>query len=378
MPSPYRCIQCNAQDLSFDYWTQEHLRQGRLLCAQCGQNYDLHMGVLNTLTEPSGRVQSVLADRYRKGLGHGDKAPASGQGDWQDFLVQRVQSLGEYPGFEVHRVNFERLMDRVFRKQAHSRCTFLHLGCYQADYFLKRLIWRKHTVYGCDLNLNMSEDMWVWLESPEDPRFAVSDFAKLPYKEGAFDYVLVTESIARTPEPEKTLKEILRVLKNQGAMLIVSEPLQGLIGSSGGSDAYSYGSLLKNLRKAGFGRRRIYFPEYYYQMISLGRFSGLKRKVLARVLHWLWKIPGLAQFTKHQLLVPAHQLLGLPVTMVAYKPKKAIKDGIFSLFQDVRVEWESGADEPELQDDPMKRLSIRGDVGDRRTDGRDDKGDRRN
>ena len=48
--------------------------------------------------------------------------------------------------------------------------------------------------------------------------FSVQDMFHLPYADGSFDVVIVSNALHIVPEPEKALAEIRRVLKNDGVL----------------------------------------------------------------------------------------------------------------------------------------------------------------
>ena len=58
--------------------------------------------------------------------------------------------------------------------------------------------------------------------------FEVADATDLPYENHSFDVVLIANALHVMPEPEKALKEIERVLKEDGLLIapnFVSHPL---------------------------------------------------------------------------------------------------------------------------------------------------------
>ena len=49
--------------------------------------------------------------------------------------------------------------------------------------------------------------------------FSVQDMFRLPYADGSFDVVIVANALHIVPEPEKALREIRRVLKDDGILI---------------------------------------------------------------------------------------------------------------------------------------------------------------
>lgn len=54
---------------------------------------------------------------------------------------------------------------------------------------------------------------------PTKLRFEVADATALPYEDGSFDAVIISNALHIIPEPERALKEIDRVLKPGGIMI---------------------------------------------------------------------------------------------------------------------------------------------------------------
>ena len=53
----------------------------------------------------------------------------------------------------------------------------------------------------------------------ENLHFSVQDMFCLPYADAAFDVVIVSNALHIVPQPEKSLREIKRVLKNDGVLI---------------------------------------------------------------------------------------------------------------------------------------------------------------
>ncbi|XGI82802.1 methyltransferase domain-containing protein [Halorutilales archaeon Cl-col2-1] len=70
-------------------------------------------------------------------------------------------------------------------------------------------------------------------KSLEDVRFARGDAHRLPYKDETFDYVVSAGSIEYWPDPEKALRDMRRVTKEGGEVLVVgpNEPDSALFRS---------------------------------------------------------------------------------------------------------------------------------------------------
>ena len=54
---------------------------------------------------------------------------------------------------------------------------------------------------------------------PSNLHFEIADAAALPYADNSFDVVLIANALHVMPAPEKALKEIRRVLRDQGLLI---------------------------------------------------------------------------------------------------------------------------------------------------------------
>ncbi len=59
----------------------------------------------------------------------------------------------------------------------------------------------------------------------------LADMISLPFKEGVFDYVLISSSIHHSSDIKKTLSEIYRILKPDGRLILLNEPSSGVFGN---------------------------------------------------------------------------------------------------------------------------------------------------
>lgn len=71
-------------------------------------------------------------------------------------------------------------------------------------------------IFACDINKN-HQGLYL---NEERTRFINCDIAQLPFKENNFDFILCNGVAHHTPDPNKTVRELLRVLKPDGVMHI--------------------------------------------------------------------------------------------------------------------------------------------------------------
>ena len=138
--------------------------------------------------------------------------------------------------------------------------TLLDVGCGTGN--LLSLISSKYEVQlsGVDISKNMLEIAQDKLGEKADLR--VGDSENLPFDDDTFDIVTCTDSFHHYPRPENVLKEMKRVLKPKGRLLIVDPyaptPFRQLVNiymhfnKSGDVKIYSKTEIHKLLENTGF------------------------------------------------------------------------------------------------------------------------------
>ncbi|HCG00504.1 MAG TPA: hypothetical protein DEV93_08150 [Chloroflexi bacterium] len=121
-----------------------------------------------------------------------------------------------------------------------SRSRVLDLGC--AFGFGTRRLLPKYSAFGHDLSAAYIERA---RQSVPQAAFTNGSAENIPYPDGFFDGVLLLDVLEHVPDEEATLKEVHRVLR-PGGRLVVSVPNQGLLAG--------WDSL--NLYRTIFGDRR--------------------------------------------------------------------------------------------------------------------------
>jgi ubiquinone/menaquinone biosynthesis C-methylase UbiE len=97
--------------------------------------------------------------------------------------------------------------------------SFLEVGCAQG-YYLKKALRKTNKVFGVDIT---KEFILEAKKTGADTRIASGE--KLPFNKEMFDFVLCTETLEHIPDWKKSVKEIKRVLKKKG-VVIVTIPLE--------------------------------------------------------------------------------------------------------------------------------------------------------
>lgn len=76
-------------------------------------------------------------------------------------------------------------------------------------------------ISGIDLSRGMLKKAREQLKNCDNIRLSLSDVGSLPYKDNHFDAIFCTESFHHFPDPHDALKEISRVTKPKGRVIVV-------------------------------------------------------------------------------------------------------------------------------------------------------------
>lgn len=135
----------------------------------------------------------------------------------------------------------------------------LDVGCGTGNVLCK-LVNGKRELFGIDLSENMVEESRKRMDRDADIK--VADSEHIPYKDNTFDMLVCNASFHHYPHPEEVLREMKRVLKNGGKLLIgegyAIQPFRTLLNFSFhfsySGDFHSYGKheLIRMLKANGF------------------------------------------------------------------------------------------------------------------------------
>ena len=122
---------------------------------------------------------------------------------------------------------YQEIIDRVRNLEG---IKILDLGCGNGNIINLLKKERKADYYGLDISENMIEE--AKKKCGEDVKFTVGDSENLPYQDGQFDIIICNASFHHYTNPESAIKEIKRVLKTGGTLILgdptVPELLRGL------------------------------------------------------------------------------------------------------------------------------------------------------
>lgn len=154
------------------------------------------------------------------------------------------------------KVMYEPLLEEL-EKDAEGK--LLDVGCGTGN-ILCKLVNGKRQLFGIDLSENMVEESKKRMEGNADIK--VADAEHIPYKDNFFDTLICNASFHHYPHPEEVLKEMKRVLKSGGKLLIgegyAIQPFRALLNlsfhfsDSGDFKSYGKHEFIRMLENNGF------------------------------------------------------------------------------------------------------------------------------
>lgn len=135
--------------------------------------------------------------------------------------------------------------------------TLLDVGCGTGN--VLALLPSEKILYGIDLSDKMIKIAQNRLPTTN---FVIGDSENLPWKDATFDVINCTDSFHHYPHPDNVLKEMFRVLKN-GGRLVIADPFYSRVkrfcinsfipfSNSGDFRVYSQEEITSLLKNAGF------------------------------------------------------------------------------------------------------------------------------
>lgn len=310
-----RCPVCYEENLIFYITNENHIeiREGYIKCQDCGKSYEINNGIVNLLVNPSPEIINE-----QKGWTTLEKAVVN----TDELMLSLPDAFGEHkPLWKSQAENFHMMFPRL---NLNGTETVLDLGsgrCWSTRFLSRKGCY----AVGLDILLTkyvglFTSDIYIDRENIYFERVCGS-MNTLPFRDQVFDLVFISATLHHSSNISITLKEVSRVLKIQGQVFIINEPVAGLTKSVKldcteiemgiNEHVYRLWKYLRELRRAGL-RYRIYpYIGCYARIINL-----INRGLITIFPEQLFrkKICGLKVYA--QLL-----FLGGVLNLIAYKPE---------------------------------------------------------
>jgi ubiquinone/menaquinone biosynthesis C-methylase UbiE len=154
------------------------------------------------------------------------------------------------------KVMYEPLLNELNKNQ---KGKLLDVGCGTGN-ILCKLINGKRELFGIDLSENMVSECSKRMA--HNAEIKVADAEHIPYEDNFFDVLICNASFHHYPHPEEVLKEMKRILKKGGQLLIgegyAIQPFRALLNlsfrfsDSGDFKSYGKHEFIKMLEENGF------------------------------------------------------------------------------------------------------------------------------
>ena len=129
-------------------------------------------------------------------------------------------TVTELPGHKGSREQLERLFHRYhFASQFCEGKDVLEVAC-GAGIGLGYLAKKAKKIVGGDIDENNLKFAYEYYKGRKNIELKILDAHHLPFEDNSFDVVILYEAIYYLAEPEKFVKEVKRVLRNQGMLII--------------------------------------------------------------------------------------------------------------------------------------------------------------
>ena len=326
-PDLLRCPKCGSEEL-FD-------TPSALQCEDCGWAMPLlDERVIDGLGEPSPDVIQEIEGMMAE----------TGQdfGGWRDFLVHEAHGMTTQAEREeagrAHsarnyylsiRLNLERALELAPPTRGG---TVLEIGG-QDDYpFL--VPFREAGCRCVCTNLFFRDSpAQAYREWPEK---VLGDMDNLPFKAACVDAVMLSATSHHSPDLDKAIGEVARVLKPGGTAYILNDPMGGLLKNAWSlftkgfrhtedrgelihENEYSIGTYKRLFRKHGLVMEHSFFSVFYDQRMRSGNVRGVRFWPLAKMVSWFWQIPPLRACLMKVGLPLGQALIGLEMNVILRK-----------------------------------------------------------
>jgi len=315
-----KCLRCGATDLEA---TDRIIR-----CRKCRQVYRADGDVGNFLYNPENYVIQELCGMMRE-----DEFPA---GDMNDFLVRETDHLESIDDlmaksrekketlnyFESTKVNFDAVFSTL---PLTGNENVLEIGCGSNSYFLGKFSERGCACTGVDLCFKIEKAATSF-----PYRRILADMNRTPFRDESFDVVLASATAHHSPVVERVLAEMSRLVKKGGLLLVMNEPVKGILKGMAkpsnpcerdemiNENEYTLSQYTTPLKRRGCVIQLI-FPEYVDRKLQSGAVGGFRFGWIGRIISVFWKNSCLKKILKKTMLYPGLLLLGIPLVMVARK-----------------------------------------------------------
>jgi len=156
----------------------------------------------------------------------------------------------------------------------------------------------------------------------------LTDMGMLPFDDSSIDLISSSSAIHHAPSLKSTLKEISRILKPDGQVVIINEPVSALLRrrrdyghereKGANENCYWVHEYIQFSKKAGL-KPRLFFPGYIEKKLNNNELKNLPFGRTASIFSFLFKTKGINKISKAMLKYPFYLIFGPQLVMIAKK-----------------------------------------------------------
>ncbi|MBU1120519.1 methyltransferase domain-containing protein, partial [Candidatus Micrarchaeota archaeon] len=313
------CPECNSNEfhLTKKNENKTEIREGIIECKGCRKKFSIKNGIIDLLLNPS---KSIVNEQ--KGWMHDHKKNFESVRRNEFILsLPRPQNPEDKEWWEEQATNYEFVFEKM---KLSGKESVLDLGagrCWSTRDFAKK---------GCEaIALDIVREKYVGLESSDlyitkDLFFEriLGDMNEIPFMDESFDIVFSTATLHHSSNLMETFKEIRRVLKPNGRIVLVNEPVRGILESKEfkhelvdlgvNEHKYTLFEWINALKKNGF-KVKIFFPKNVEEMMKTGNVKGEKKYklVIGRIVSVFWRFAPTRVILERVLHLPGQVFIGM-------------------------------------------------------------------
>lgn len=275
-----RCPYCQKEELSFpktsevnagirEDKTESDIREGHIECLNCNKSFIVKDGILDLLINSNSEIISEQKgwEQLKDAIVNTD-----------ELMLSLPEAIGEYkPAWKSQAENFKYMFEKI---NLSGKEVVLDLGsgrCWSTRFFARKGCY----AVGIDILLAkyvglLTGDIYIQNEGVYFERVR-GNMNELPFRDKIFDIVFITATLHHSSDISVTLKEVYRVLKPAGRLVLANEPVSGFkkskmdcaeIKAGINEHVYRLWTYVRNLKKTGFTYNIYPYMGSYFPVID--------------------------------------------------------------------------------------------------------------